>query len=234
MNVGSISGKTSPLRGRKRDSPSYTEINLCCLFFLKERLGWLCRQREQVTAANGRRRLSEQRLASAASCQESCGKTGVCGGQSAAAGTWQCDMKLTANPEVQILFCTDLKVSYMTGKILQMKDIYGGVRGRLPNTWCFGINNHCTEKTFLGYKETRIAPEFQLCCKLTLGFGQRLLQWYRSQFLPYHMEGTDTTARLSEAWATQRCESVWTIWKQIGQLLQTPPFPSFLPVITDH
>lgn len=43
-------------------------------------------------------------------------------------------MKLTANPEVQILFCTDLKVSYMTGEILQMKDIYGGVRGRLPNT----------------------------------------------------------------------------------------------------
>lgn len=78
--------------------------------------------------------LSEQRLASAVSCQESCGKTGVCGRKSAAAGTWQCDMKLTANPELQILYCIDFKVSYMTGKILQMKDICGGVRGRSSNT----------------------------------------------------------------------------------------------------
>lgn len=181
MNAGSISGKTSPLRGRKRDIPSYTRITSAAFSFWRRDLSG-CAGREnrqlQVMVREGSQELghlSEQCLASAVSCQESCGKTGVCGSKSAAAGTRQCGMKLTANPEMQTLYCIDFKVSYMTGKILQMKDICGGVKGRSSNTWCFGINNHCTEKTFLGYKGTRIAPEFQLCCKLTLGFGQRLL-----------------------------------------------------------
>lgn len=56
--------------------------------------------------------------------------------KSAATGTQQWDMGLTAKPEMRILYGVKPKVSYMTGKILQMKGTHGGIRGSSR------INNH--------------------------------------------------------------------------------------------
>lgn len=41
-----------------------------------------------------------------------------------------CAMGFTAKPEMQTLYGINSKVSDMTGKILQMKGMCGGIRGR--------------------------------------------------------------------------------------------------------
>lgn len=113
--------------------------------------------------------------------------------KSAATGAWQCDMGLTANPKTQVLYCIDPKASYMTVKSYRLTTYVVGLQEVHPTPDVLRSIITAQTRTFLGYKGTRIAAESQLCCKLTLGFGQCLLATVLGlSFFTYQMEGTDT------------------------------------------